>query len=323
MITATTTGSEGAAPAGASILIDVKGCVKWYGQVIAVNDVTFTIGPGVTGMLGPNGAGKSTLFKLCTGQLKPSKGAIRVAGEEVWDNHHLFKRLGFSPEQDSFYEWMTGREFVMSLLTLNGYSKGEAFKLADSAIDLVGLGDERNRKVKGYSKGMRQRIKLAQAIAHNPEILFLDEPLGGLDPVGRHHFISLIKQWGDEGRTVVVSSHILPEVEAMTESILLINNGRILAEGNVHQIRALIDKHPHRVLIKCSNPRGLASKLIAFEDVLNIRFDTDGSTLSFETNRPDLFYRRLPGLALEAEVEVEEISSPDDNLEAVFKYLIK
>jgi ABC-2 type transport system ATP-binding protein len=282
---------------------------KWYGQVIGLNDVTAMIGQGVTGLLGPNGAGKSTLLKLITGQLKPSKGSVRVLGEPVWGNPAIYQRMGVCPEQDAFYDRMTGIEWVMSLLRLQGYSEQEAPDAAD-------------KRIGAYSKGMRQRVKLAQSIAHSPELLILDEPLSGMDPLARRKTIKLLRGWAAGGRNVVVSSHVLHEIEALTSNILLMHNGRVLAEGNVHQIRDLIDEHPHTVCIRAKHPRELARQLVAHDDLLSLRFE-DGS-LFVQTAKPDIFYARLTDMAAaDPSGEIYEVTSPDDNLQAVFDYLVK
>ena len=295
---------------------------KWYGQVIGLNDISVEIGPGVTGLLGPNGAGKSTFLKLITGQLKPSKGAVRVLGEPVWGNPGLFFRIGFCPEQDSFYERMTGLEWVTALTRLNGLSDTDATDAARRALDTVDLLDAANKKIGAYSKGMRQRVKLAQAVVHDPELLLLDEPLAGMDPIGRRKMIRLIKDWARAGKSVLVSSHILHEIEAMTSTILLINNGRILAEGNIHTIRDLIDEHPHKVKIRASDPRGMARGFLSHDDVISLQFE-DGAVV-VETAKPDAFYGRLTEMAATGAMgEVYEVSSPDDNLQAVFEYLVK
>jgi len=296
---------------------------KWYGQVIAVNKVTFSLGAGVTGLLGPNGAGKSSLMKLITGQLKPSQGTITLYGERIWNNHGLFRRLGFCPEQDSFYERMTGAEFLTALLSMNGLADTEVRQRTDEALAQVKLTEARDKKIGAYSKGMRQRIKLAQAIAHDPDVLVLDEPLAGMDPVGRHETIRLVRQWGKQGKLVIVSSHILHEIEAMTRNILLMHNGQVLAEGDVHQIRDLIDKHPHNIYIRCSDPRRLAELIVGLPHVVSVRFHPEGGGLTAESRRPDDFYQRLPALMLDAGLDLDEITSPDDNLQAVFHYLVK
>jgi ABC-2 type transport system ATP-binding protein len=305
-----------------SVVIAADHVSKWYGQVIGLNDVTLEVSPGITGLLGPNGAGKSTFLKLITGQLKPSKGTIRVLGEPIWRNPALYHRLGFCPEQDAFYERMSGLEWVAALVRLNGVPEETAVGMARQAIQLVDLAEAADKKIGAYSKGMRQRIKLAQALAHDPEVLILDEPLAGMDPIARRKTIRLIKEWGRAGRSAIVSSHILHEIESMTANILLINQGRILAEGNVHQIRDLIDEHPHTVHVKADETRALARALLAEDHVLSLKFESDA--LVVQTGRPDAFYARLTAIAASGELgAIHEVTSPDDNLQAVFKYLVK
>jgi ABC-2 type transport system ATP-binding protein len=295
---------------------------KWYGQVIGLNDVSVAVPQGITGLLGPNGAGKSTFMKLVTGQLKPSKGSIAVLGEPIWRNPALYHRIGFCPEQDSFYERMTGHEWVTALVRLNGAGDQQAASMASRAIEMVELTDAANKKIGAYSKGMRQRIKMAQALAHDPQLLILDEPLAGMDPLARRRTIRMIKEWGRAGKSVLVSSHILHEIESMTANILLINQGRILAEGNVHQIRDLIDEHPHTVHIKADRIRALAREFLADDDVLSLRLE-EGAVV-VQTARPDAFYARLTDLAASGEHgAIHEVTSPDDNLQAVFQYLVK
>jgi len=295
---------------------------KWYGQVIGLNDVSVTVPPGITGLLGPNGAGKSTFMKLITGQLKPSKGNIAVLGEPIWQNPGLYNRIGFCPEQDAFYERMTGREWVTALVRLNGVTETDAAAMATRAIEDVELTEAADKKIGAYSKGMRQRIKMAQALAHNPELLILDEPLSGMDPIARRKAIRMIKDWGRAGKSVIVSSHILHEIESMTSNILLINQGRILAEGNVHQIRDLIDEHPHTVHIRADQTRALAREFLGHDDVLSLKFE-EGAVV-VQTGRPDAFYARLTDMAASgAHGAIHEVTSPDDNLSAVFQYLVK
>jgi len=303
-------------------IIEAAHLSKWYGQVSGLNDVTVSVPAGITGLLGPNGAGKSTFMKLVTGQLRPSKGQVRVLGEPIWDNPAAYFRIGFCPEQDAFYERMTGLEWVTALVRLNGLSQDEATAAARRALEAVDLMEAADKKIGAYSKGMRQRVKLAQAVVHDPELLILDEPLAGMDPIARRRTIRLIKDWARAGKSVLVSSHILHEIESMTANILLINNGRILAEGNVHQIRDLIDEHPHTVFIRAENPRALARRFLAEDDVISLRFENDAVIV--ETARPDAFYARLTDLAASAEAgPIDEVTSPDDNLQAVFKYLVK
>jgi ABC-2 type transport system ATP-binding protein len=295
---------------------------KWYGQVSGLNDVSVVVPPGITGLLGPNGSGKSTFMKLITGQLRPSKGQVRVLGEPIWDHPALFQRIGFCPEQDAFYDRMTGREWVTALAGLHGFDEPAAADAAARAIAAVELTEAADRKIGSYSKGMRQRIKLAQAIAHEPELLILDEPLSGMDPLMRRRTVKQIKEWARAGTSVLVSSHILHEIESMTSNIVLINNGRIVAEGDVHHIRDLIDEHPHTVSIRTSQAHAVARELLADEGVVSVRFDPGG--LVVETARPDAFYARVTDLAASGRFgPIHEITSPDDNLQAVFRYLVK
>ena len=298
---------------------------KWYGQVIGLNDVTVSVPAGVTGLLGPNGAGKSTFMKLITGQLRPSKGSVKVLGEPIWRNPHLFFQIGFCPEQDAFYERMTGLEWVRALVRLNGLSDKEADEAAHRALTAVDLLEAANKKIGAYSKGMRQRVKMAQALVHDPQLLILDEPLSGMDPIGRRKTIRLIRDWGRAGKSIIVSSHILHEIESMTSNILLINNGRILAEGDVHQIRDLIDEHPHTVYVRADDPRRLARQFLndaTGDDVRSLRFEPGAVVV--ETGKPDAFYARLTDMAASGDFgAIEEVTSPDDNLQAVFQYLVK
>lgn len=306
-------------------IVETDQLSKWYGQVIGINDITLQIQPGITGLLGPNGAGKSTLLKLMTGQIKPSKGSLKVLGEPVWNNHRLNRRIGFCPDQDSFYERLSGLEFVRYLAELHGYSRRLAQTKALEAIEKVDLLDMKDKKIGAYSKGMRQRIKLAQALMHEPELLLLDEPLNGMDPIGRRKIIRLLHELRQNGVSLIVSSHILHEIEAITNTIILIHNGKILAEGDIQDIRSLIDAHPHNVRISCDKPRLLASILMHYDDVVSVRLDHnngDIGDINVETAKPNEFYARLPKLLLEHQVEVERLSSPDDNLQAVFDYLV-
>jgi len=304
------------------MIVHAERLSKWYGQVSGLNDVTVTIPAGITGLLGPNGAGKSTFMKLVTGQLRPSKGVVRVLDEPIWGNPGLYLRIGFCPEQDAFYDRMTGLEWVAALVRLNGHSADASTAAARRALEAVDLLDAADKKIGAYSKGMRQRVKLAQAIVHDPELLILDEPLSGMDPIMRRRTIRQIKDWARAGKSVLVSSHILHEVEAMTSNILLINNGRIVAEGDVHRIRDLIDEHPHTVYIRAQDPRAVARTVLAQDGVISLRFEA--SAVIVETARPDAFYTMLTDIAASGEAgRIDEVTSPDDNLQAVFRYLVK
>ncbi len=309
------------APPVPGAVLTCRGLSRWYGQVIGINDVNLDIGPGVTGLLGPNGAGKSTLLKLITGQLKPSRGSLTLLGQQVWDNPDVLRQLGFCPEQDAFYEFLTGLAFVTSLARMNGYAPAEARRRALAALEQVNLLEHKDRKIGGYSKGMRQKVKLAQAIVHEPRVLILDEPLSGMDPLARITTIRLIRELGAAGGTVIVSSHILHEVESMTRSILLVANGRIVAEGDVHEIRDLIDEHPHRIFLETPQVRELAGALVGWEDVQGIR--VDGGGIIVETIRPDAFYSKLPALVIDRGLKIDSMITADDNLQAVFDYLVR
>jgi ABC-2 type transport system ATP-binding protein len=295
---------------------------KWYGNVIGLNNLSLRIPAGVAGLLGPNGAGKSTFLQLATGQLRPSQGKLRVLGQTVWNNPALNRLLGVCPEQDAFYEWMTGRDFLTTCARLSGMSRPEAQDAALRALELVGMTQDMNRAIKGYSKGMRQRTKVAQAFLHDPLVLFLDEPFSGTDPVARRELMDIVTRLGQEGKSVIVSSHVLHEVEAVTSNIILLNHGRLIAEGNIRDIRDLIDIHPHRIVLVCDHYRELAAKLLVFPDVEGLKVLNKEQAIVVETRAPDAFYNRLPELSLAEETPIKEVYSDDDNLEAVFKYLV-
>ncbi len=304
-------------------IIEFDGVSKWYGNVIGLNKLSLRIPAGVTGLLGPNGAGKSTLLQLATGQLRPSQGRVTVMGQQVWDNPALNRQIGLCPEQDAFYEWMSGREFVRTCARLTGFGSKQAAAAADQAMERVGMTEHMNRAIKGYSKGMRQRTKLAQSLVHEPRLLFLDEPLTGTDPVARRDMIDVIRDLSNTGCSVLVSSHVLHEVQALTQNIVLLHRGRLVAEGNVRDIRDLIDQHPHRIVLVCERYRDLAAKLAGCDDVDGIKFLDRESGLMVETRQPDVFYSRLPKLASDDGLAPREVYSEDDNLEAVFKYLVE
>ena len=303
-------------------IVEFEGASKWYGNVIGLNHLTLRIGPGVTGLLGPNGAGKSTLLQLATGQLRPSQGTVRVLGHRPWNNPALNRVIGLCPEQDAFYEWMTGREFVTNCALLSGLNRRAARGAALGVIERVGMTHAMNRAIRGYSKGMRQRTKIAQALVHDPKVLFLDEPMSGTDPLARRDLMNLVRDLAADGRSLVVSSHVLHEVQAVTPNIVLINRGKLVAEGNIRQIRDLIDKHPHRIVLSCREPRALAARLVRFDDVVGVELRRADGSILVETLRPDAFYGRLAEIALEDGDPIAEVYSDDDNLGAVFKYLV-
>jgi len=303
-------------------VVEFRGVSKWYGNVIGLNNLSLRIAPGVTGLLGPNGAGKSTFLQLATGQLRPSQGMVRVLGEQPWNHPALNRAIGLCPEQDAFYEWMSGWDFVYTCARLGGMESSRARKATERSQEIVGMTAHMNRAIRGYSKGMRQRTKLAQALVHDPLVLFLDEPFSGTDPVGRKQLMDTIRHLAQAGKSVIVSSHVLHEVESLTANIVLLNRGRLLAEGNLRQIRDLIDTHPHRIVLVSDQVRALATKLVGYDDVEGLTFLPKARGLVVETRAPDVFYARLPALSLEDGTAIREIYSEDDNLEAVFKYLV-
>jgi ABC-2 type transport system ATP-binding protein len=314
--------SEIAGPLAMNAVVEFDGVSKWYGNVIGLNKLTVQIAAGVTGLLGPNGAGKSTMLQLATGQLRPSQGEVRVLGHRTWNNAALMRHIGLCPEQDAFYEWMTGLGLVRTCARLTGMSPRKATAAAEKAIARVGMTENMGRKIRGYSKGMRQRIKLAQALVHEPRVLLLDEPFTGTDPVARRDLSSVIRELGESGHSVVVSSHVLHEVETLTTNIILVHRGRLVAEGQIQQIRDLIDRHPHRIILVSDDYRSLAAKLVCWDDVEGVNVLRDRQALLIETRTPDSFYARLPAIALEAGTPIREVYSDDNNLEAVFKYLV-
>jgi ABC-2 type transport system ATP-binding protein len=302
-------------------LIHFDSVSKWYGNVIGINNISLSIGAGITGLLGPNGAGKSTFLQLATGQLKPSMGTIEVLGQRPWNNPGLNRHIGLCPEQDAFYEWMTGRQFVLTCARLSGLHGSSARDATEAAIEEVKLTSEQNRAIGGYSRGMRQRIKIAQALVHQPKVLFLDEPFTGTDPVARRELMDIILRLASEGKSIILSSHVLHEVQGLTQQIVLMNRGRLVAEGNLRQIRDLIDNHPHRIVLVSPGVRELAAHLVMDKDVLGLTVSDKEQRITAETNSPDAFYSRLPGLVRDRAQTIQEVYSDDDNLEAVFKYL--
>ncbi|HJZ87393.1 MAG TPA: ABC transporter ATP-binding protein [Polyangia bacterium] len=299
--------------------IQLRGVSKWYGTVAALSDLSMSARSGVVGLLGPSGAGKTSLLRILVGQSRPTRGEALVLGERPWRNLPLMRRLGYCPEHEGVYEELTAIEFVTMLTRLHGFDPAESRRRAEAALERTGLADTGDKRMGAFSKGMRQRAKLAQALAHEPDVLILDEPLNGCDPLGRAELIRLIRELGAAGRTILVSSHVLYEVEAMTGEIRLLFRGQLLAEGNVHRIRELIDAHPHRIEVECDRPRVLGQALLAEEHVL--RVGISGPRLVVETRTPDAAYSLIAGLALERGIKITRIHSPDDNLQAVFRYL--
>ena len=294
---------------------------RWYGQVVGLNELSVEIGTGITGLLGPNGAGKTTFLRLVAGELKPSRGAISVLGEDPFANRDLFRRIGFCPQQDALYEDLTALEFVTFLSRLHGLTAQDAKVQSQRALERVGLSDAQNRPLHGLSKGMRQRTRIAQSFAHAPELLILDEPLTGLDPLVRLEMLDLFRELSDGGCSIVLSSHVLHEVSALTESIALVHRGRLLARGTVPEIRTLLHRHPRQVEIRARDTRSLASELVKMEVVSSVRFGKE-QHLSVETSDVDRFFRELTPLAARTKPGIQELESVDAGLEAVFDYLV-
>jgi len=304
-----------------TVVVEATGVSKWYGEVLGLNGFSAAFAPGITGLVGPNGAGKSTLFKLLIGQLHKDQGELRLLGEDPWNNVPIKRRLGYCPEHNQLYGWLTADQFVSSLLRLDGMPSSEATRRAREALETVGLTSAKDRRLRTYSRGMRQRAKLAQALAHDPDLLILDEPLSGADPQARVHILRTIADFAKDGGHVLMSTHILYEVERLTSNIVLIHNGKGIASGNVHEIRALIDRHPHAVRIATPAPRAVAEALAPLDHVASIEFLADKELL-VRTRKPDAFYRELPAIIEDRRLEVTGLESPDDNLDAVFRYLV-
>lgn len=296
---------------------------KFYGEILGVNRVTLSIPPGITSLVGPNGAGKTTLMNLMTGLLRPSRGTVNVLGIPTDRPEQLFRKVGYCSQFDSFPGGLTGREFIRSFLLVSGYSKTESEDLTNQALERVDLLPAGDRKIGAYSKGMRQRVRLAQSIAHQPSVLILDEPLNGLDPMVRAETIALFKQLAAEGLHLIISSHILHEVDMMSDRVVLLNNGYVVAEGAIHGVRDEMDtEHPMQVLIRCDKPAVLAARMFQSNHLVEARVHDDRHGLFVKTRDPDKFYLLLNEVVAEGEVEIETVAPVDDDLSAVYEYLI-
>jgi ABC-2 type transport system ATP-binding protein len=305
-----------------SALVTVAGASKWYGPVIGINEVDLEFEDGITGLLGPNGAGKSTLMKLIGGLLRPSLGEVRVLGRPAWGHAGTRRDIGYAPDIDGFYEEMTGREFVRAMARLSGLPAAEARARTEDALAKVGMADLGGKRLQGCSKGMRQRIKVAQALVHDPQVLIFDEPLTGIDPMGRGDLMALFSALGDQGKAVLISTHIIQEIEEITDRIVLLARGRVLAAGTVARIRDLLDDHPLTVRISSAAARELAVDLLAREEVAGVEIDGGGGDLVVRIRRPDVFFRALPAIILARGAEVERVEPLDASAEAIFDYLV-
>ena len=294
---------------------------RFYGEVLGVNRVTLSIPPGITSLVGPNGSGKTTLMNLITGLVRPTRGEIRVLGISPSDPEKLFRVCSYATQFDSFPRGMTGFQFVYSYLRLSGMSHDDCQRTTAFAIGRVNLGEAAHRKIAGYSKGMRQRIKLAQAIAQDPRVLVLDEPLNGLDPLVRAETIALFREFAAEGRYVIVSSHILHEVDTISDQVILLSNGYVVAEGKIHGVREEMREHPMQVIIRCSRANVLASRVFEQDHVVEVRLHADGGGLLVKIRDADRFYKALNHLALDG-VGIESVAPADDNVNSLYEYLI-
>jgi ABC-2 type transport system ATP-binding protein len=299
--------------------IELRNVSRWYGNVVAVNDITMTIGPGVTGLLGPNGAGKSTVLHLIAGFLAPSRGELTVGGVPAWRNPEIYRTVGLVPERDSVYAFLTGEEFVLATARLHQLADPAA--ATRRAIAIVDLEQAQDRKISTYSKGMRQRIKVAAALVHDPQVLLLDEPFNGMDPRQRLHMMDLLTKLGAEGRTILLSSHILEEVEQLAGTIQVIVSGRLAASGDFRAIRRLMTSRPHVFLVRSSDDRLLGSALIGRPAVTGVELTTDG--LQVRAADFGAFSRELAGLAREQDIRLRELLPEDESLESVFAYLVE
>lgn len=306
----------------ASNVIVFEGVSKFYGEVLGVNRVNLQIAPGITSLVGPNGSGKTTLMNLMTGLLRPTSGSIRVLGISPNRPDAIFQKLGYCSQFDSFPRGATAREFIEFYLRVHGYTKEETAALTQDALERVSLVESADRKISGFSKGMRQRVRLAQSIAHNPSVLVLDEPLNGLDPMARAEIIRLFRQLAEAGMYLIISSHILHEVDMMSDSVVLLHNGYVVAEGEVHGVRDEINEHPIQILIRCDRPQLLAARLFEHEYVVEARIHEDRHGLFVKTRRPDDFHLLLNRLITEQNLQIESVGPVDDDLNAVYQYLI-
>jgi ABC-2 type transport system ATP-binding protein len=309
-------------PASPEKMIVFEDVSKFYGEVLGVNRVSLQIAPGITSLVGPNGSGKTTLMNLMTGLLKPTRGTIRVLGLSPDEPETIFQKLGYCSQFDSFPRRATARGFIEFYLSVHGYTKQETSELAHLALERVSMLEAADRRVSSFSKGMRQRVRLAQAIAHNPSVLVLDEPLNGLDPMARAEIIRLFRQLADAGMYLVISSHILHEVDMMSDSVVLLHNGYVVAEGEVHGVRDEIEEHPIQILIRCDRPQILAARLFEHEHTVEARIHDDRKGLFVKTRRPDDFYLLLNKVITEQNLQVESVAPADDDLNAVYQYLI-
>ncbi len=304
-------------------IIEARALAKWYGEVIGLNGLELDVHPGITGMVGPNGAGKSTFFKLVTGLIRPSVGTIRVLGEDPWGNRELMARIGLCPDYDNLNDEHTARYFLRIVGGLHGLSGSSLDQRIDEVFKIVGMTDATDRRIGGFSKGMRQRMKIAGAMLHDPELLLLDEPLSGTDPLGRREIIDLVHGLHrDLGHHIIVSSHVLHEVERLTDNVVVVYKGRAVATGHIREIRDLIDQHPHNIIVEADKLDLLVQRFVEMDSVVSVNFPPDRSHVVLQVTRPDEFFNTMPDLVRETGANVSKMYSLDDSLESVFRYLV-
>jgi ABC-2 type transport system ATP-binding protein len=312
-------GTDRTGSPSAAATVEAVNVSRWYGNVVAVNDVSFSLGPGITGLLGPNGAGKSTILHMAAGFLRPSKGAVRIAGRPAWRNHEMYANIGLVPEKEAVYPFLTGYQFVLLSAKLHGLS--DPTGAARRAVRAVDMEAAQDRRIGGYSKGMKQRMKVAAAIVHDPQVLLLDEPFNGTDPAQRLQMMGLLRRMADEGRTIVFSSHILDEVERLAQNVLVIVAGRLVASGDFRAIRHLMTDRPHTFSVHSSDNRRFAVALVADESVFGVELDDEH--LRVRTSQFANFTRAAPRIAKAEGITLQELLPTDESLESVFAYLVK
>ncbi|HUK15477.1 MAG TPA: ABC transporter ATP-binding protein [Bryobacteraceae bacterium] len=303
-------------------LITFANVSRFYGEVLGINKVNLSVPPGITSLVGPNGSGKTTLMNLMSGLLRPTQGQISVLGVPPDHPEKLGRILGYCTQFDAFPKGLTGWQFLYSFLLLHGMSEAESRQRAAAALERVNMMDAAHRLVAAYSKGMRQRIKLAQAVAHDPQVLVLDEPLNGLDPMARAETIALFREWGDKGRHVIVSSHILHEVDRISDQVILLSHGYVVAEGQIQGVRSEVKEQPMQILVRCDRPADLAARLFQQNHVVEAKIHGDGRNLLLRTKDADSFYLLLNRIVLDSGLDVESVAPADDDVNSVYQYLI-
>ena len=303
-------------------LIIFENVSKFYGEVLGVNRVSLAVEPGITSLVGPNGAGKTTLMNLMTGLLRPTKGTLRVLGIPPSDAERFYKNVGYCSQFDAYPKGLSGYDLLFSMLCVHGMSKTQADEITWKMIERVGLTEAAKRKIAGYSKGMRQRIKLAIAIAHEPQVLVLDEPLNGLDPMARSEVTELFRTLAASGMHVIISSHILHEVDMISDRVIIMSNGYVVAEGDIQGVRSEMEEHPMQILVRCNKPSIIAAHVFEQDSVVEVKIQQDGQGLLVATRNPDKFYTLLNRIVLDNQIGIEAVAPADDNVHSVYQYLI-